>query len=57
MEKQNQMAQGLLEQKQRESVVQIPDELSYALDDLKNDLEEVDEEEAGEKIKNCIEKA
>ncbi len=57
MEKQNQMAQGLLEQKQRESVVQVPDELNYALDELKNDLEEVDEEEAGEKIKNWIEKA
>ncbi|MBR1754834.1 flagellar M-ring protein FliF [bacterium] len=56
IEKQNQMAQGLLEQRQQASL-EIPPEFDEAVSELQSDLEEVDEEELGEKIKNWIEKA
>ena len=56
IEKQNQMAQGLLEQKQQETFT-VPNEFSEALSEIKMDMEEADEEELGEKIKNWIEKA
>ncbi len=55
-EKQNQMAQGLLEQKQQESFT-VPAEFNEAVSELQSDMEDVDEEELGEKIKNWIEKA
>lgn len=55
-EKQNQMAQGLLEQKQQESFT-VPAEFNEAVSELQSDIEDVDEEELGEKIKNWIEKA
>ena len=55
-EKQNQMAQGLLEQKQQESF-NVPAEFNEAVSELQSDMEDVDEEELGEKIKNWIEKA
>lgn len=55
-EKQNQMAQGLLEQKQQESF-NVPAEFNDAVSELQSDMEDVDEEELGEKIKNWIEKA
>ena len=57
IEKQNQMAQGLIEQKQREVMPPHSNELSNAINDLRSDLESIDEDEAGEKIKNWIEKA
>ena len=68
LEKQNQMAQGLLEQKQQaqQQLQQIqqqqftyaaPDEFNEAVSELQMDMEESDEEELGEKIKNWIEKA
>lgn len=58
IEKQSQMAQGLIEQQQR-TVAPPPGthELDNTIKDLKSDLEVLDEEEAGEKIKNWIEKA
>lgn len=59
VEKQKQMAQGLIEQQQRD-VVQQPQHniaLDNTLNELKSDIESLDEEEAGEKIKNWIEKA
>lgn len=61
-EKQSQMAQGLIEQQQRTTApqpVQQPysNELSNTLKDISSDLEGLDEDEAGEKIKNWIEKA
>lgn len=52
IEKQSQMAQGLIEQQQREV---LPD-IDTAIMDLKSDLEGLDEDEAGEKIKSWIEK-
>lgn len=55
IEKQNQMAQGLLEQKQQSFTV--PEEFNEAVSELQSDMEEADEEELGEKIKNWIEKA
>ena len=55
-EKQNQMAQGLLEQKQQESF-NVPAEFNEAVSELQSDMEDADEEELGEKIKNWIEKA
>ena len=56
VEKQNQMAQGLLEQKQQAGFA-IPEDFSDTVSELQMDLEEADEEELGEKIKNWIEKA
>lgn len=56
IEKQSQMAQGLIEQQQRE-VIPPSNELDNTIKDLRSDLEGLDEEEAGEKIKNWIEKA
>lgn len=59
IEKQSQMAQGLIEQQQRATVPQHQHsgELENTIKDLRSDLEGLDEEEAGEKIKNWIEKA
>lgn len=56
IERQSQMAQGLIEQQQRVSPKSYSSELDSTIDDIKSDLENVDEEEAGEKIKNWIEK-
>lgn len=61
IEKQSQMAQGLIEQQQREVVRPQPQQYSNELDntlrEISSDLEGLDEVEAGEKIKNWIEKA
>lgn len=57
IEKQAQMAQGLIEQQQREIIPPQSNELDNTIKDLKSELEGLDEEEAGEKIKNWIEKA
>jgi len=57
IEKQTQMAQGLIEQQQREVIPPHAAELNNAIIDLRSDLEGMDEDEAGEKIKNWIEKA
>lgn len=57
IEKQAQMAQGLIEQQQREIVPPHSYELDNTINDIKLDLEGMDEDEAGEKIKNWIEKA
>lgn len=57
IEKQTQMAQGLIEQQQREVMPPRSNELDSAIGDLRSDLEGMDEDEAGEKIKNWIEKA
>ena len=59
IEKQNKMAQGLIEQQQRATVPpqQANQEFDNAIKDLSSELEGIDEEEAGEKIKNWIEKA
>lgn len=58
IEKQNQMAQGLIEQKQREAMPPMSNQqLDSAINDITSDLEGADEEEVGEKIKNWIEKA
>lgn len=57
IEKQSQMAQGLIEQQQRSSVQPQESELDNTIRDLQSDLEGVDEEEAGDKIKSWIEKA
>lgn len=59
IEKQSQMAQGLLEQKQREIMPQSQGSngnLNEAINEIKSDLEGIDDEEAGEKIKNWIER-
>lgn len=56
IEKQSQMAQGLIEQQQREYIPPSTD-LNNALNELKSDLEDLDENETGEKIKNWIERA
>lgn len=58
-ERQSQMAQGLIEQQNRTAAPQPQqaNELNTAIKDLTSDLEGLDEEEAGEKIKNWIEKA
>lgn len=60
-ENQSKMAQGLIEQKQRAAVppraqTQNSNELDTTIKDLKSDLEGLDEDEAGEKIKNWIER-
>lgn len=57
IEKQSQMAQGLIEQQQREIITPSSQDFDNAIKDLKTEIEGVDEEEAGEKIKNWIEKA
>lgn len=57
IEKQSKMAQGLIEQQQRGSVPSHSGDLDSTIQELKSDLEELDQEEAGEKIKNWIEKA
>lgn len=59
VEKQKQMAQGLIEQQKRPVIhkPQRDEELNSALNEIKTDLESADEEEVGEKIKNWIEKA
>lgn len=57
IEKQAQMAQGLIEQKQREYIPQPQsNELNSTIHDITSDLDGLDEEEAGEKIKNWIER-
>lgn len=57
-EKQAKMAQGLIEQQHREVVPpQNSEELYNTINDLKSDLEGIDENDAGEKIKSWIEKA
>ena len=56
IEKQSKMNQGLIEQKQRE-VIPRSNNLNSALKDLSSDMEGIDEDEVGEKIKNWIEKA
>ncbi len=56
IEKQNQMAKGLIEEKQRETIPPSNTDLENTINDLKSDLESLDEEEAGEKIKNWIER-
>lgn len=61
IEKQNQMAQGLIEQKQRD-VIPTPQpaasnmEIDRTISDIKTDLEGIDEDEVGEKIKSWIER-
>jgi len=57
IEKQSQMAQGLIEQQQRSAVQPQESELDNTIKDLQSDLESVDDEEAGDKIKSWIEKA
>lgn len=57
IEKQAQMAQGLIEQQQREVMPPRSSELDSAISDLRSDLEGMDDDDAGEKIKNWIEKA
>lgn len=56
IEKQSQMAQGLIEQQNRTIVPPHSSELDNTLRELTSDLEELDNDEAGEKIKNWIEK-
>lgn len=56
IEKQSQMAQGLIEQQQREVMPQN-NELNNTIHDITSDLEGLDDDEAGEKIKNWIERA
>lgn len=60
IEKQNQMAQGFIEQRQREVVPpppQIDNSYNETIQDLTSDLESADDDEIGEKIKSWIEKA
>lgn len=61
IEKQSQMAQGLIEQQQRPTMpTPAPSyghDIHDTINDIKSDLESLDEEEAGEKIKNWIERA
>lgn len=57
IERQSQMAQGLLEQQQREVLPPGINELGNTIDDLRSELDSLDEAEAGEKIRNWIEKA
>lgn len=55
IEKQSQMAQGLIEQQQREYIPPSND-LNNTLNELTSDLEDLDENETGEKIRNWIER-
>lgn len=60
IEKQSQMAQGLIEQQQRPTMpapAAPSSDIHNTINDIKTDLEGLDEEEAGEKIKNWIERA
>jgi len=55
-DRQSELAQGLLEQQQREYIgVRSPEELAGALENLSSNLENTDGEESGEKIKSWIE--
>ena len=56
-EKQSKMAQGLIEQQQRGTAPNHSDDLDSAIKEIKSELEELDQEEAGEKIKNWIERS
>ncbi len=56
IEKQSQMAQGLIEQQQREYAIPSSSNFDNTIMDLKSDLDGLDDEEAGEKIKSWIEK-
>lgn len=55
VEKQSQMAQGMIEQQQR-TVVAPSGDFDNTIMDLKSDLDGIDDDEAGEKIKNWIER-
>ena len=56
IERQTQLAQGLLEQQQREYIPAPPPyAMTDAINALRSDLESVDGDEAGEKIKSWIE--
>lgn len=55
IERQSQMAQGLIEQQQRE-VVPSAAAFDSTIMDLKSDLDGIDEDEAGDKIRSWIEK-
>ena len=55
-EKQSKMAQGFIEQQKREVVPPHASDLDNTIQELKSDLEGLDEDEAGDKIKNWIEK-
>ena len=56
IEKQTQLAQGLLEQQQREYIPAPPPyAMTDAINELRSDLEAIDDNEAGEKIKSWIE--
>jgi len=56
IERQNQLQQSLVEQQQRQSVPQIPTQvIEEALAAIKTDVEALDPEETGEKIKSWIE--
>ena len=56
IEKQTQLAQGLLEQQQREYIPAPPPyAMTNAINELRSDLEAIDDNEAGEKIKSWIE--
>ena len=56
IEKQTQLAQGLLEQQQKEYIPAPPPyAMTDAINELRSDLEAIDENEAGEKIKSWIE--
>lgn len=57
IEKQSQMAQGLIEQQRREITVPSHHDFDNSMADLKSELEFLDDDEAGEKIKSWIEKA
>jgi len=54
IEKQSQMSQGFIEQQQREVIPSM--DFNNAIMDLKSDLDELDGEEAGDKIKSWIER-
>lgn len=54
IEKQSQMAQGLIEQQQRKIIPSH--DFDDTIQDLRSDLEVLDEDEAGEKIKSWIER-
>ena len=55
IEKQSQLAQGLIEQQNRSYSYTTPPALVDALRDLRKEFESVDEIEAGEKIRSWIE--
>lgn len=58
IERQSQMAQGLIEQQQRTTApAPTSTDFDNAIKELRSDIEVLDENEAGEKIKNWIEKA